>query len=403
MFWEWAIISGVKNANDKITHYLAVKEDITLRKRIEKELIESELKFRSLVKNIPGAVYRCANDENWTMEYISAGIDPISGYSPRELIGNNARSYVSIIADEDKDFVREEVNIAIGKKSSYTIEYRVLNKNGTHRWVLEKGRPVFDADENLLYLDGSIHDISEIKFAREKLEIAQKQLMVSQKLAGIGQLAAGVSHEVLNPLNIISIHVQLLLRKTIDNEPLKTSLEKIQFEINRIVKILKSLLVFSRKSDEEFEKVKIESEIDSALNLVEKDFELSNIQINRNFCGNLPEILLNKDKIRQVFLNLISNSKYAMAKGGVLTVKTELIEINKFRYIAIFFKDTGDGIKKKNRDRIFEPFFTTKPEGKGTGIGLSISHAIVEKLGGSITFESVENEGTTFRINLPVA
>jgi len=402
LFWEWATISPIKNNLGKITHFLAVKEDITKRKQIEKELLESEWKFRSLVKNIPGAVFRCANDEHWTMEYLSAGIHPISGYSPRELIANQANSFDNIIDPEDRSYVREEIQKAINKRQPYTIEYKIINKNGSIHHVLEKGRAIFDDEENFQHIDGAIHDVSEIKIAREKLELAQRQLMESQKLAGIGQLAAGVSHEVLNPLNIISIHVQMLLRKALDNESLKNSLEKMQFEIKRIEKILRTLLVFSRKSSTELEQVEIETEIDSALDLVEKDFELENIEIHRDFSGSLPKILIDKDKMRQVFLNLISNSKHAMPKGGEFSVKTELKEKNGTDLIVIYFKDTGSGIKTEHKDKVFEPFFTTKPEGKGTGIGLSISHAIIEKLEGSITFESEEGKGTTFLIELPV-
>ncbi len=402
LFWEWATISQIKNEKGETTHFLAVKEDITQRKRMEKELLESEWKFRSLVKNIPGAVFRCSNDENWTMEFLSAGIYPISGYTPRELIGNHVSSFDNIIAEEDREFVRSEVQKAIAKKMPYTIEYKIKNRDGSIHQVLEKGRAIFNENEEVLYIDGSIHDISEIKKAREKLELAQKQIMESQKLAGIGQLAAGVSHEVLNPLNIISIHVQMLLRKAIADESLKTSLEKMQFEIHRIEKILRSLLVFSRKSEEELVIIEIEFEINSVLDFMEKDFELNNIQIVRSFCGDLPKIFIDKDKIRQVFLNLISNSKHAMPNGGVLKVKTEKKEKSGLDYIVIYFEDNGTGIKSENKDRVFDPFFTTKPEGKGTGIGLSISHAIIEKLGGTISFESEEGKGTTFIIELPV-
>ncbi len=401
-YWEWATISPIKDDKGKITHFLAVKEDITHHKKIEKELLESEWKFRSLVKNIPGAVFRCANDEHWTMEYLSAGIYPISGYSPRELIGNQAHSFDNIIDPEDRDYVRDEIQKAINKRQPYTIEYKINNKNGSIHHVLEKGIAIFDIDDNFQHIDGSIHDVSELKIAREKLELAQKQLMESQKLAGIGQLAAGVSHEVLNPLNIISIHVQMLLRKAIDNESLKNSLEKMQFEIRRIEKILRTLLVFSRKSSTELEQVEIQTEIDSALDLVEKDFELENIEIHRSHEKNLPKIFIEKDKMRQVFLNLISNSKHAMPNGGEFSVKTKLKERNGTDLIVIYFKDTGSGIKTEYKDKVFEPFFTTKPEGKGAGIGLSISHAIIEKLGGTITFESDEGKGTTFIIELPV-
>jgi nitrogen fixation negative regulator NifL len=402
LFWEWATISPIKNDKGEITHFLAVKEDITQRKQIEKELLESEWKFRSLVKNIPGAVFRCSNDEHWTMEFLSAGIYPICGYTSRELIGNHVNSFNSIIDPKDRNNVREEIEKAIKRKQPYSIEYKIINKNGSIHHVLEKGRAIFDEDENIQYIDGSIHDISEIKTATEKLQLAQKQLMESEKLAGIGQLAAGVSHEVLNPLNIISIHVQMLLRKTIDNESLKNSLEKMQFEIKRIEKILKTLLVFSRKSDAELEQVEIEMEIDSALGLIEKDFELENIEIIRDFSRKLPNAFIDKDKMRQVFLNLISNSKHAMQSGGKFTVKTELKEKDGTDLIVIYFKDTGSGIKPEHNDKIFEPFFTTKTEGKGTGIGLSISHAIIEKFGGTITFESEEGKGTTFIIELPI-
>ncbi len=257
---------------------------------------------------------------------------------------------------------------------------------------------------------------NDLKESMAKLKSAQKQILQSEKLAGIGRLAAGVCHEILNPLNIISGHAQALLMERDGDTPLMDDLFSITEEIQRIEKIISGLLKFSRKGDVELTQTNINQELDSVLSIIEKEMSLEGIEVVREFCEELPSLYLDNDRIRQVFLNIINNAKYAMSGGGVFTVRTQVIAnsrengvqangdspLSSERHLRIEFTDTGTGIKKEHLGKIFDPFFTTKPEDKGTGLGLSVSYSIIEKHGGTLEVESDGKTGTTFIIELPL-
>ena len=241
--------------------------------------------------------------------------------------------------------------------------------------------------------------------------------MKSHKMASLGQLTAGVVHEVLNPLNIISAHVQLLLAEAEKGSKTEEDLRSIREEIDRIVEITDGLLRFSRKEKSISGEVEINSLLEKIISIVEPEMKLSNIKFIRRFEEGLPKIAANSDELRQVFLNMITNAKGAMAEGGTLTVKTRRVRDRskkekaspprragelKGDFVKISFEDTGCGISKEKLNSVFDPFFTTKMEGKGTGLGLSISYGIIENHGGTISVESEVGKGTTFIINLPV-
>ena len=262
---------------------------------------------------------------------------------------------------------------------------------------------------------------NELQVSMKKLQNAQDQILRSEKLASIGRLAAGVCHELLNPLNIISGHVQALLLEREQDEDLNNDLESIMEEIGRIEKIVGGLLKFSRKEDMELTHVDINEELESVLSIMEKNMQIDNIQVVRDFCSDLPTIKIDANRMRQVFLNLTNNASHAMERGGVLTVSTEsyikkqkqnrrktdvnappdAVPVIQEHFIRIKFADTGTGINKEDMVKLFDPFFTTKPEDQGTGLGLSVCYTIVEKHSGSIEVESKQGEGATFTIDLP--
>jgi len=146
----------------------SVVEDISERKQAELELQESETQFKTMVANVPGAVYLCSNDADWSMKYISDAIENISGYPSSDFIDNKARSYASIIHPDDVELVDVSVQRGIEKKTPYVIEYRILHSDGSIRWIDEKGQGIFDQNGTLLHLDGVIVDATEKKQAEDK-------------------------------------------------------------------------------------------------------------------------------------------------------------------------------------------------------------------------------------------
>lgn len=262
----------------------------------------------------------------------------------------------------------------------------------------------------------------QLKGSLQKLQVAQEGIVRSEKLASIGRLAAMVCHEVLNPLNIISGHVQTLIRDHAGDVGRDEHYRSMREEVFRIDKILSDLLRFSRKGNMEFQEVNFNEELDFVLSLLEKEMRMDSIELRRHFTEEEVYLRADPDRMRQVFLNIFNNARHAMPQGGSLTVRTEKvvreiiqnrrkedmyldpesIPIRRETFFHIEIEDTGVGISHENLDKIFEPFFTTKPEETGTGLGLSVCYTILEQHGGFIEVESEEEKGTSVHLWIPV-
>ncbi|GAB4482463.1 MAG: hypothetical protein OHK006_00950 [Thermodesulfovibrionales bacterium] len=228
----------------------------------------------------------------------------------------------------------------------------------------------------------------------------ESQLVQATKLASLGKLTAGISHEIGNPLASISSLVQELrsLPPNPENrEFTDDSLKTISFHIERIANIVRSLADFARVSTTERSRTRLDEVLDRTLNLVRYDRRFRKVDLKIESTG-LPEIMVNPDKIQQVFMNIILNALDAMPEGGTLSVSMKKAG----EAVECVFRDTGPGIDRSIMDRIFDPFFTTKPPGKGTGLGLSICYGIIKEHSGTITAKSGKDKGTVFTIRLPV-
>jgi len=236
-----------------------------------------------------------------------------------------------------------------------------------------------------------IEDITE----RANLE---EQLRLSEKMAAIGLLAAGVAHEVNTPLTGISSFTQMLLDRADPQDPRTQLLEKIERQTFRAAKIVNSLLNLARPSGGEMGPVDLNAAVADVLALLEHQFKMSRIQVRRELAP-VPVVVRGVEyKLQQVFLNLLLNARDAMPKGGWVSVMTGVDGDD----AIVELTDTGVGIPAEHLARIYDPFFTTKLEGRGTGLGLSVTYGIVQEHGGTLTCESDTNHGTRFRLVLPL-
>lgn len=252
--------------------------------------------------------------------------------------------------------------------------------------------PMFDEAGDLEYV---------IEYARVVTEQKrfEKQLIQSEKLATIGLLSSGVAHELRNPLNTIdTARYYLAGLPQLQEAEIKDKLEIIHKNVRRASNIINNLLEFSRYSDRERESVDVNKLLDSTLSLIAKELSAKDIKVARRY-RDIPAAFFSLDGLKQVFLNLIVNAAQAMPAGGTLTISTARANDGN---IHVDIADTGVGISKENMQHIFSPFFTTKAVGEGTGLGLYISHTIVERDGGQITVESEPGKATTFCVHLPV-
>jgi signal transduction histidine kinase len=225
----------------------------------------------------------------------------------------------------------------------------------------------------------------------------QAQIDQSEKLAVIGQLAAGVAHEIGNPLASISSLVQILQRKTQDTF-FSEQLSNIKENIDRISKIVRELVDFSRPPSYEKASQDVTDIIKTAIGIVKYDKRVRKVKFETELQSSLPKTNVAADQLLQVFVNILINSLDAIEGNGIIHVKSGHDKKN--IYIEII--DNGCGMDESTLKQIFDPFFTTKDVGKGTGLGLSVSYGIIKQFNGEITADSKLNEGSTFRIVLPL-
>ncbi len=245
---------------------------------------------------------------------------------------------------------------------------------------------------------------------RRKNKQAEAEAIRAGQLASLGELAAGVAHEINNPINGIVNYAQMLLNKCPDESKEHEIAGRILKESNRIATIVKNLLSFARERREMKKPVRIHEIMSETLFLTEAQLRKDSIKLKVNIPPDLPEITAHSQQIQQVFLNIISNARYALNHKyrGAHDNKTMEIfggkaTIDNNPYVRITFYDRGTGIPSAILDKVLNPFFSTKPDEKGTGLGLSISHGIINDHGGRIKIESVEGEFTRVIIDLPAA
>jgi signal transduction histidine kinase len=240
----------------------------------------------------------------------------------------------------------------------------------------------------------------------ESLQKAQRQILQAEKLASIGRLTAGASHEILNPLNILSGYIQMITLQGNPDERTARYLTIMSEQTERISRIVNGLYQFSHAAGSNMETVQINALIRKVFQLFEHEHKYDNIRNVMNLEENLPTFQGNVDTLSQVFFIMLSNARDAMPKGGELSISSKSVPSESLAegigiWIEIQFRDTGHGIPESEIDRIFDPFFTTKASKNGTGLGLSLSYGIIQNHGGTIHVESQVNKGTTFTIRLP--
>lgn len=245
-------------------------------------------------------------------------------------------------------------------------------------------------------IGSAINDMARALEERKRLEY---QMERADRLAALGEIAAGVAHEVKNPITSVKGFIQLIEEDIADDDPNHEYITIAITEIERLDRIVEQLLYYSRPSESRKIRVDIGRIIDSVLPLAGFRFEKTGIELVTRYEDDLPDVLVDEEQIRQVLLNLIINSTQAMDAGGCLTISAGRDAGGKGITVAV--RDTGRGIAPENLDKLFNPFFTTRPD--GTGLGLAVSHRIMELHGGEISVARVRAGGTVFTLWLPLA
>lgn len=333
-------------------------------------------------------------DVNGNIIYVNPAFEKASGYSKEELIGKNPNIFGS--GKHPKSFWEKMwKTITSGKVWVGEVENR--RRNGEPFFTHLLISPIINSEGTIVGYFGVHRDITEQRHL-------EQQLIHAQKMESIGMLAAGLAHEVGNPLTSISSLVQVIQRTTQD-EFTQEKLELIKSQINRISRIIRDLVDFSRRSSYEIQLTDLNSAIREAIEIVRVGKKAKVITFQTELAENIPKLPLVPDQIEQVFINILINAVDAIyanfqatQKMGTITVTSMLRDNN----VAVTIQDNGKGIPEDVLPKIFEPFFTTKKVGEGTGLGLWVSYGIIKSFQGTINVESTEGEGTTFTITLPL-
>lgn len=302
-----------------------------------------------------------------------------------------------------------------GQPCARVVHGLVEGEGCPHAWALTTGEPFVEEVSHPVLggefristfplwdaaglLQGSVHVCRNITKERD----LQERLSQAAKLATVGEFTAGVVHEVLNPLNIISGRVQILLDRPDLDPAVAQSLRVMTAQVTRLSRIAENLLAFARQRPLRRVRTAVNALVEEAVQAYELLLTEAGLRVERRYADGLPELSLDRDQMVQVLTNLLSNAKDATPAGGVVTVATGLAVEAEKRWVTIAVADTGAGIPEAQRARLFTPFYTTKEEGKGTGLGLSVSYGLVRGHGGTITVESAVGRGSTLTVVVPV-
>ena len=404
--WRWLawVDTAVLDESNNVIAIQGVGRDITINKQAERAIVESEIKHKTLVKNIPGMIYRAYPD--WSSEVIS-GCMNICGYTDEE-INIQQDNWLSIIHPDDKERIFKEGSELTSVQNDIVQTYRIITKKGHIRWVEDRKTSIFSEEGNFLWIDGVVFDITDRKQAEEEkrrlLEFAAEQ----NKQAMIGQVAGKMAHDFNNILMGIMGNSQLAIMECND-EKTKAKLERINEFSERGRDITNNLMSFSKDQEPKQTYFKIEDKIDLVLKMLDKD--LKGIKVSRNYKPGIPELLADPGMIQDVLVNLVQNSIHAMSKAENPTLNLRAYSHNDNVYFEI--KDNGCGIPKEHQGSIYTPSFTLKgshdktgsykSEIKGTGYGMSnVKKYIVDKHKGEISLKSEVGRGTTITIALKI-
>ncbi len=400
IYHEEMTITPVWTGAGEIGNFIAIKQDVTERRRAEDALRQAEEKYRTMFEDATVGIYQSTPDGKFLS--VNRALARICGYeSPEQQIAETHDLGMDWYSDPTR---REEFKRAIEAEGVIrNFEFQAERKDGTKLWFLQNARAVRNEQGETLYYEGTVHDLTERK-------VLEDQFRQAQKMEAVGRLAGGVAHDFNNMLGVINGYSELL-QLALPDGPLHHHALEIQAAGRRAAGLTRQLLAFSRKQTvypTVFDMNSVITEMEKMLRrLIGEDVLLTVA------CSPSPKnIRADRSQIEQILMNIVVNARDAMPGGGRLLIETFIADLDELyirehayakpgRYVALSISDTGCGMDKDIQAHIFEPFFTTKEIGKGTGLGLSTVYGIVKQSEGCISVYSEVGRGTTFKIYLP--
>ncbi len=377
-----------------ITHYVAVKQDVSERKRADEVLRRSEAYHRSLIEHGQDLII-VLNGEA-IVRYASPSVERILGYRPEEMVGT---STLDRLHPDDRE--RIAALLRTGRETpgfTTAVEYRVRHRDGSYRTFESVACNLLD-HHAVAGVIVNARDVTERREGERMQERLKEHLRHSEKLAAMSELLAGVAHELNNPLSVVIGHTALLARTA--DAAVAGRAEKIGQAAERCGRIVRNFLSLARQYPPERTTVSLNRLVQDALEMLAYPLRVDTVEVVTELAPDLPTLAADGHQLQQVVVNLVTNAHQAMRSGAGprrLTLRTGRESTGA---VWLEVSDSGPGIPPEVEARLFEPFFTTKPVGQGTGLGLSICKGIVEGHQGRILVDGGPGRGATFRVELP--
>ncbi len=417
LYSEEQTITPVIGDDGRVTHFIAVKQDLTQYQAVQQRLQERDDIFRLLLENALDIITILNADG--TIRYESPALSRVLGYEPSELLGRSAFDYMP--AEDAAKAISLMQALGSQPGATASLEFRFRHKDGSWRTIEAIGKNMLDHPMLAGFLVNS-RDVTERKSIEAELARQREARIQTDKLAdmgtllaghgearsqtdkraGKGTLRAGVAHELNNPLTVVTGY-SMILRRALGEGPLAERVDKVAVAAERCVRIVRNFLALARQNPPERQRVRLNQIVREAVELLAYPLRVDNVEVQLDLADDLPALWADPHQLHQVVVNLITNAHHAMHGSPAprrLSIRTRF-EIAGSR-VWLEVSDTGPGIQPDVLKRIFEPFFTTKPLGQGTGLGLPLCQGIVEGHGGTMRVESPPGEGATFLIGLPV-
>lgn len=370
-----------------VEHVMLLLEDVTEQVRLGEEARQAERHLASVAESASDLVL--STDVEGRILTWNAAAERAAGYTRDEVRG---RLFSEQCSEPHRALMKQEFARARSGREFGTAEWDLVTKPGALVPVAWVGSAMKDDLGRVVAIVVVGRDLTE----RRKLE---SQLLQSQKLAALGVLAGGIAHEIRNPLAISSSAAQFLLEDPNDPEFRRECAAQVQAGIRRAAGIIENLLRFARPGARtDVEPMDLASVVRDAVTLVANQARVQQIDMVVELPPDPVRVSGLPSMLQQVFMNLLLNAENAMPGGGLLRVAVERVGSEG----RVRISDTGHGIPAGEIDKVFDPFYTTRPVGQGTGLGLSISYSIVKQHFGAIEVESVEGQGSTFTVRLPL-
>jgi PAS domain S-box-containing protein len=402
---EYQVVLSILPINERPSTTIVILNDVTERNRSEKTLKETN-KFLRNILDSSSSISIMSTDLDQNILFWNKGAENIFGYKSEEIVGLK-KTDILYPGDEEKALVEDIRSLMRKNKRAITCEIREVAKDGRKLWINLNLTPRFDEKGNVVGILGIGEDITE----RKRLE---DQLRQDEKMKAIGTLAGGIAHDFNNILGAIMGYTEIAALQIPEESKAKKSLKEVLNASRRARDLVKQILAFSRKSEQERIPMQIGPIVKEALKLLRSSLPTT-IEIRQNIESETGIVEADPTQIHQILMNLCTNASYAMGEeGGILQVAignaqlgssdSELthFDVTPGNYLRLTVSDTGQGMPPEVLERIFEPYYTTKERGEGTGLGLSVVHGIVKSYGGTITAYSEPGKGSTFHVYFPV-